>query len=105
MYLEPDFTVDRYRAFNYEVINAFGRVKVKITRPASGVQHLVGVEVVENSLGHVENFLDTVQPVASGAWKKVVVSVRSTLVDGLHDIRVFTSGTFSEQRTGLSGYS
>jgi hypothetical protein len=34
-----------------------------------------------------------------------VVSVRSTLVDGLHDIRVFMSGTFTEQRTGLEGYS
>jgi hypothetical protein len=60
MYLEPDLTVDRSRTFNYEVINAFGRVKVKITRPVNGAQHRVGVEVIENSQGLIENFLDTV---------------------------------------------
>jgi len=49
MYVEPDLTVDRYRAFNYEVVNAFGRVKVKITRPGNGLQHRVGVEVVQNT--------------------------------------------------------
>jgi hypothetical protein len=46
MYLEPDHTVDRSRTFNYEVINAFERVKVKITRPVNGAQHRVGVEVI-----------------------------------------------------------
>jgi hypothetical protein len=60
MYLEPDLAVDRHRTFNYEVINAFGRVKVIITRPAIGAQHRVGVEVVENSQGLAENFLNTV---------------------------------------------
>jgi hypothetical protein len=59
MYVEPDLTVDRYRAFNYEVVNAFARVKVKITRPGNGAQHRVGVEVVQNSQGIAENFLNT----------------------------------------------
>jgi hypothetical protein len=59
MYVEPDLTVDRYRAFNYEVVNAFGRVKVGMTRPGNVVQHRVGVEVVQNTQGVAENFLNT----------------------------------------------
>jgi hypothetical protein len=58
MYVEPDLTVDRYRAFNYEVLNAFGRVKVQIARPGNGLQHRVGVEVVQNTQGIAENFLN-----------------------------------------------
>ncbi len=82
---------------------------MEFNRPGAGQAHQAKLEVKESEVNK-QVFLNGVEALQSGRWRKIVVSLKSTLVDGLHDLRVFISGTtlaldYSDQRLNLGGYS